>query len=476
MGRTLVRIHAHSAARPALAADFASQAIFFDIRLEPYLLATARTRMPIWRRNCARWCKTRRRRPRRWCMATSARRTSWSTATRPVFLDAECAVWGDPAFDLAFCLNHLLLKCLWTPAASDGFPGLLRRDWRRPIWRAWTGKRADALERRAARLLPGLLLARVDGKSPVEYLVDEAPRRHRAARGPRAAGPARRPLEGRGAGLAPGDRCMTDTRIRHIHARRVWDSRGRPTVEAEVTLHDGSVGRAIVPAGASTGTREALELRDGGTAFGGLDVQRALGHVRGEIAAALVGHDAADQAALDRCLIELDGTPAKTRLGANATLAVSLAAAHAAAASAGLPLYRYLGGEAATTLPLPQIQIFGGGAHAGRRVDVQDFMVVCPGATQLRAGTGMDGRGLPRRRAADAAPRPAARRGRRRRLVARFRQQRAGAADAAAGHRSGGLRAGRAGGHRAGRGGLGVRPRRPLPAGAGRRASSMPTA
>jgi enolase len=176
---------------------------------------------------------------------------------------------------------------------------------------------------------------------------------------------------------------MSDTRIRQIQARRVWDSRGRPTVEAEMTLADGSVGRAIVPAGASTGTREAIELRDGGPAFGGLDVQLALGHVRGEIAAALADRDAADQAALDRCLIELDGTPAKTRLGANATLAVSLAAAHAAAASAGLPLYRYLGGNGATTLPMPQIQIFGGGAHAGRRVDVQDFMVVCPGATSF---------------------------------------------------------------------------------------------
>jgi enolase len=173
---------------------------------------------------------------------------------------------------------------------------------------------------------------------------------------------------------------MTDTRIQFIHARRVWDSRGRPTVEAEIGLHDGSIGRAIVPAGASTGTREALELRDGGAAFGGLDVQRALAHVRGEIAAALAGQDAADQAALDRRLIELDGTPAKTRLGANATLAVSLAAAHAAAASSRQPLYRYLGGDDATTLPMPQIQIFGGGAHAGRRVDVQDFMVVCPGA------------------------------------------------------------------------------------------------
>ena len=168
--------------------------------------------------------------------------------------------------------------------------------------------------------------------------------------------------------------------IRAVHARRVWDSRGRPTVEAELHLQGGAVGRAIVPAGASKGTREALELRDGGEAFGGLDVQRALAHVNGEIARAVRGMPADDQAALDARLIALDGTPNKARLGANATLAVSMAAAHAAAAAHGLPLYRHLGGEGATLLPLPQIQIFGGGAHAGRRVDIQDFMVVCPGA------------------------------------------------------------------------------------------------
>jgi enolase len=173
---------------------------------------------------------------------------------------------------------------------------------------------------------------------------------------------------------------MSDTLIQRLHARRVWDSRGRPTVEAELTLRDGSTGLAIVPAGASTGSREACELRDGGTAFGGLDVQRAIAHVNGEIAAALLGTDAGDQDALDRRLVELDGTPGKTRLGANATLAASMAAAHAAAASAGLPLYHYLGGESACRLPMPQIQIFGGGAHAGRRVDIQDFMVVCPAA------------------------------------------------------------------------------------------------
>jgi len=174
---------------------------------------------------------------------------------------------------------------------------------------------------------------------------------------------------------------MTDAvEIRAIHARRVWDSRGRPTVEAEVHLHDGAVGSAIVPAGASKGTREALELRDGGERFGGLDVQRAVAHVNGEIARAVLGMAADDQAALDERLIELDGTPNKERLGANATLAVSMAAAHAAAASHGLPLYEYLGGPLASLLPMPQIQIFGGGAHAGRRVDIQDFMIVCPGA------------------------------------------------------------------------------------------------
>ncbi|HEY2618295.1 MAG TPA: phosphopyruvate hydratase [Acetobacteraceae bacterium] len=173
---------------------------------------------------------------------------------------------------------------------------------------------------------------------------------------------------------------MTDTAIAFVHGRRVWDSRGRPTVEAEVLLEGGGVGRAIVPAGASTGTGEALDLRDGGETFGGYDVTRAVAFVNGEIARAVTGLDAADQPALDRRLIELDGTPSKSRLGGNAVLAVSMAAAHAAAAAAGEPLYRYLGGPDANSLPLPQIQIFGGGAHAGRRVDIQDFLVVCPAA------------------------------------------------------------------------------------------------
>ncbi len=173
---------------------------------------------------------------------------------------------------------------------------------------------------------------------------------------------------------------MNETEIVYLHGRRVWDSRGRPTVEAEMLLSGGAVGRAIAPAGASTGSAEARDLRDGGETFGGLDVARAVASVNGEIAATLLHSNAADQAALDAALIRLDGTEGKTRLGANAMLAVSMAAAHAAAGAAGVPLYRHLGGEEAGMLPLPQIQIFGGGAHAGGRVDIQDVLVICPGA------------------------------------------------------------------------------------------------
>ena len=171
-------------------------------------------------------------------------------------------------------------------------------------------------------------------------------------------------------------------KIAKVHARRVWDSRGRPTVEAEVTLADGSTGRAIAPAGASTGSAEAMDLRDGGSAFGGLDVQRACAAVNGEIAAALLGRDVADQPGNDAVLIALDGTPNKQRLGGNAIVATSMALAHAAAAARRVPLWRWLAQSNPTRfLPLPQVQIFGGGAHAGRRVDVQDFMVIAVGAS-----------------------------------------------------------------------------------------------
>ncbi|MBM3732546.1 MAG: phosphopyruvate hydratase [Acidimicrobiia bacterium] len=170
------------------------------------------------------------------------------------------------------------------------------------------------------------------------------------------------------------------TAIASVRGRRIWDSRGRPTVEAEIELEGGARGRAIAPSGASTGSAEARDRRDGGQAFGGLDVTGALAAVNGEIAKALVGCDAADQEGLDRSLIALDGTKDKSRLGGNALIAVSMAAAHAAAAAEGVPLWRYLAGSRECRLPLPEIQIFGGGAHAGQRVDVQDFMVIAVGA------------------------------------------------------------------------------------------------
>jgi enolase len=179
--------------------------------------------------------------------------------------------------------------------------------------------------------------------------------------------------------------------IEAIYGREILDSRGNPTIEVEALLSGGASGRAGVPSGASTGTREALELRDGDRKrYGGKGVLKAVSHVNGEIAEELAGADARDQALIDRILIELDGTPNKARLGANAMLGVSMAIARAAAEASGLPLYRYLGGAGATTLPVPMMNLINGGAHADNRLDPQEFMVCPVGfpsfAEALRAG------------------------------------------------------------------------------------------
>jgi enolase len=176
------------------------------------------------------------------------------------------------------------------------------------------------------------------------------------------------------------------SRITEIAAREVLDSRGNPTIEVEMTLQSGAIGRAIVPSGASTGSHEAVELRDGGTRYLGKGVQRAVENVSEKIAPALVGHDAIQQARIDQILCELDGTENKRSLGANAILGCSMATAHAAAAELGLPLYRYLGGAAARVLPVPMMNVLNGGVHADNNVDFQEFMIMPTGAPSFREG------------------------------------------------------------------------------------------
>jgi enolase len=174
--------------------------------------------------------------------------------------------------------------------------------------------------------------------------------------------------------------------IDRVHARQILDSRGNPTVEVDVVLKSGAAGRAAVPSGASTGEFEAVELRDAGDAWAGKGVTKAVANVNGELAVAVNGRDPADQAELDRTMIELDGTPNKARLGANAILGVSLAAAKAAAAEAGAPVWRYLGGEAAHVLPVPMMNVLNGGAHADNKVDFQEFMIMPVGAPSFSEG------------------------------------------------------------------------------------------
>jgi enolase len=176
------------------------------------------------------------------------------------------------------------------------------------------------------------------------------------------------------------------SKISHVAAREVLDSRGNPTVEVDVTLASGSTGRAIVPSGASTGAHEATELRDGGTRFKGKGVLNAVANVNGEIATALVGSDASNQSAIDNALCELDGTPNKSRLGANAILGASLATAHASAAERKLPLFASIGGDEACVLPVPMMNVLNGGVHADNNVDLQEFMIMPIGATSFSEG------------------------------------------------------------------------------------------
>jgi enolase len=173
------------------------------------------------------------------------------------------------------------------------------------------------------------------------------------------------------------------TEIVAVRGRRIWDSRGRPTVEVDITLAGGARGRGVAPAGASRGRFEAIDLRDGGSVLGGFGVAGAIANIHGRISEAIVGMDAADQAAIDAALAACDGTAKFSVLGGNAAIATSMATLHAAAAAFGCPLWRYLAGDAPVRLPLPEVQIFGGGAHAGGRVDIQDFLIMPVGAASF---------------------------------------------------------------------------------------------
>ena len=215
--------------------------------------------------------------------------------------------------------------------------------------------------------------------------------------------------------------------IDRVAARQILDSRGNPTVEVDVVLESGAFGRAAVPSGASTGEHEAVELRDGDPqAYLGKGVLRAVGNVVTELGPAVKGLDASDQAAVDGRLIELDGTPNKSALGANALLGVSLAVAKAAAADAGLSLYRSLGGEEAVVLPVPMMNVVNGGAHAANSLDLQEFMVVPAGARLVRRGAADRRRGLPHAEGPAARARARHRRRRRGRLRAGSRLERGG--------------------------------------------------
>jgi len=200
---------------------------------------------------------------------------------------------------------------------------------------------------------------------------------------------------------------MNDTTITAIHAREILDSRGNPTLEADVHLAGGAVGRAAVPSGASTGEHEAVELRDGvKNRYLGKGVSKAVRNVIDHIAPELVGYNALDQITLDKLMLEIDGTPTKKKLGANAILGVSMAAARAAATQIGLPLYKYLGGPNAKVLPVPMMNILNGGAHSDAPIDFQEFMIVPKGLPYLLRGAPRGHRDLPRAQGSAQGPRP----------------------------------------------------------------------
>lgn len=389
--RGLAHVHGSTAGDARIAQRFADRRFFRQLRIEPYFRATA-ARHPRIRDAFEDRIRHLERAEISLVHGDFSPKNVLVSDQRTLIVDYEVAHFGDPGFDVAFAFSHLVLKGVYEPRWSGAFRALALEAFD-AYGEGLRGLSPDAVAESAVRTLGYLLLARVDGKSPVEYLGDgakpDAVRRlaYELIEDPSIStvqealevaahwqGRVDRGTESWSMRTRGGGRTAPSA-IERLTARQVLDSRGSPTVEVDAVLRSGARGRAIVPSGASRGVYEAIELRDGGAAYGGAGVLTAVGNVNDEISAALRGCDALDQRALDSLLIELDGTRDKSRLGANAVLGTSLAVAWAAAAHEGQPLFERFPGTR-RTLPVPMIQIIGGGLHAAGGSDVQDLLVV----------------------------------------------------------------------------------------------------
>ena len=381
-GQTLGRIHRHSAGDSEAMQRFDTTDDFWQLRIEPYLLATAEVHPRL---AAAASAEAERLAACRVALVHGdySPKNLFVSGDRLVVIDCEVAWYGDPAFDLAFLLNHYCLKALYH--APDPPQAAVRRrsSGGRGVQRSVVEFAGGSRYRRpresiAADAALGSRGWQVAGRISFGLAAAMRPAVCRGENTRSAAG------FGRNAGeLVCLDRSTRGggMKIVGVSAFPIFDSRGVPTLEAEVTLENGTRGHGLVPSGASTGQFEAVELRDGdATRWRGKSVHRAIENVDREIAPAIIGHDSRDQAGIDQRMIELDGTANKSRLGANAILGVSMAVADAAAKAVGVPLFEYLGGGNGVLLPLPEIQMIGGGAHANWRTDVQDFLLIATGA------------------------------------------------------------------------------------------------
>ncbi len=355
-----------SAVGGAWEAAFADQTVFDQLRIDPYYRTTAARHPDLRDRFFDLIGESGRRR-------VSLVHGDWSPKNFLVdgagvtAIDFEVIHFGDPAFDAGFLLNHLLLKSFHRPQWSERYAECADAFWQRLSRGLPTG--FEWMEAATVRHLGCLLLARIDGKSPAEYI--RAPEaRNRIRRYARAL------IERPPALLREIFPLKTGTLLRSVEAWEVLDSRGNPTVAVRASLTGGDSAVAMAPSGASTGTHEAVELRDGEARYAGKGVGLAVESVNTELAGWLLGRDARDQESLDRGMIALDGTAAKSRLGANAMLAVSCAAARAAATALGVPLWQHLASGREACLPVPMINILSGGLHAGRNFEFQDFLAI----------------------------------------------------------------------------------------------------